>query len=401
MDAIGIKEAADFNSGVLSGSQYCTSTIRHSDQSRSSSEASFLATKPGSLRIYTSTLVKKILFDNQKRAIGVEVTDALGLRTNITATKEVIVSAGAFQSPQLLMVSGIGPSSTLEHFGIPVLADIAGVGQNMWDHPFFALSYRVAVQTLTRVANDYGFLAEQFLQYQTSHTGVVTNPVADFVGWEKIPSDLRDNFPAGTSEDLSWFGEDWPEAEVLFILGEGDDEHVLTGRRQYISGAGYIGNVSDLFTTQPKDGAQYASILGVLVAPTSRGTVTILSSDTSDLPVINPNWLATETDQQMAVAIFRRIRAAFQSASMAPILIGDEYYPGPSVQSGEEILEFIKNNVMTLWHPAGTCRMGNSTDSLAVIDSHARVRGVTGLRVVDASSFPILPPGHPQSTVCE
>ena len=170
---------------------------------------------------------------------------------------------------------------------------------------------------------------------------------------------------------------------------------------QYISGAGYIGNVANLLTNQPKDGAQYASILGVLIAPTSRGNVTITSADTSVLPTINPNWLATETDQQVAIAMFRRMREAFQSAAMAPIVIGEEYYPGTSVQTDEQILEFIKNNVMTLWHPAGTCKMGNSTDPLAVIDSQARVRGVTGLRVVDASSFPILPPGHPQSTICE
>lgn len=176
---------------------------------------------------------------------------------------------------------------------------------------------------------------------------------------------------------------------------------MLINMVQYISGAGYIGNVSNLFTNQPKDGAQYASILGVLVAPTSRGNVTITSADTSDLPTINPNWLTTETDQQVAIAMFRRIRQAFQSAAMAPIVVGEEYYPGPSVQSDEEILDFIQNNVMTLWHPAGTCKMGNSTDPLAVIDSQARVRGVTGLRVVDASSFPFLPAGHPQSTVCE
>lgn len=137
------------------------------------------------------------------------------------------------------------------------------------------------------------------------------------------------------------------------------------------------------------------------MAPTSRGNVTITSNDTSDLPTINPNWLATETDQQVAIAMFRRIRAAFQSKEMAPIIIGDEYYPGNKVQTDEEILEFIKNNIMTLWHPAGTCKMGTEGDSTAVIDSKAQVFGVARLRVVDASSFPILLPGHPQSTVCK
>lgn len=142
-------------------------------------------------------------------------------------------------------------------------------------------------------------------------------------------------------------------------------------------------------------------MLGVLVAPTSRGNVTITSTDTADLPTINPNWLATETDQQVAIATFRRIRQAFQSNKMAPVVIGEEYFPGPAIQTDEEVLEYIKNNLMTLWHPAGTCKMGTADDAMAVIDSHAKVFGVSGLRVVDASSFPILPPGHPQSTVCE
>lgn len=86
---------------------------------------------------------------------------------------------------------------------------------------------------------------------------------------------------------------------------------------------------------------------------------------------------------------------------MAPIVIGKEYYPGPSVQTDDEILEYIRSNVMTLWHPACTCKMGVQSDPMAVVDSQARVFGVRGLRVVDASAFPFLPPGHPQSTVCE
>lgn len=138
-----------------------------------------------------------------------------------------------------------------------------------------------------------------------------------------------------------------------------------------------------------------------MVSPTSRGNVTIRSADTADLPVINPNWLATDTDQKVAVAAYKRIRAAFQSNAMAPVIIGLEYFPGPSVQTDADILEIIRNTVMTIYHAACTCKMGLANDSMAVVDSHARVFGVQGLRVVDASAFPILPPGHPQSTVCK
>ena len=99
--------------------------------------------------------------------------------------------------------------------------------------------------------------------------------------------------------------------------------------------------------------------------------------------------------------MFKRMRQAFQSEAMAPVVIGKEYYPGDEVQSNADILEFIKNNVMPLWHAACTCKMGSPDDEMAVVDSQARVYGVQGLRVVDASAFPFLPPGHPQSTVCK
>lgn len=162
-----------------------------------------------------------------------------------------------------------------------------------------------------------------------------------------------------------------------------------------------MGNFSNLLTSQPTDGYNYASILGVLIAPRSRGTVTLESTDTRDLPIINPNWLGDPADQEVAISIFKRIREAFTSKAMSPIVLGEEYYPGNHVQSDSDILEYIKNNVMTLWHAACTCKMGTSKDKMAVIDSQARVFGVENLRVVDASSFPFLPPGHPQSTVCK
>lgn len=175
----------------------------------------------------------------------------------------------------------------------------------------------------------------------------------------------------------------------------------LTQLEQYLSGAGYIGNFFNLYDQQPKDGYEYASILGVLIAPSSRGNVTLKSADTDDLPIVNPNLLGTKEDQEVIVATFKRMRQAFQSDAMAPVVIGEEYNPGTQVQTDEEILEFIKNNVMTLWHSACTCKMGTSDDPMAVVDNESRVLGVSGLRVVDASAFPLLPPGHPQSTVCK
>ncbi|KAL4976602.1 hypothetical protein BDW66DRAFT_159600 [Aspergillus desertorum] len=316
MAAIGLSEINDFNNGQLAGYQYSKAL-------------------PDTLTVRTQHLAKRILFDEHRNAIGVEVADGLVFRSNITAAKEVIVSAGAFQSPQLLMVSGIGPAEQLAEHGIQVISDLQ-VGQNMWDHPFFALSYRVNVETLTRAANDLLYLGLSFLDYTTKHTRPLTNPVADFIAFEKIP-------PAQES---------------------------------YMSGAGYVGSFMELMSTQPKDGYQYGSILGILITPTSRGNITLASADTSDAPVINPNWLTTISDQEAAVAIFKRIRDIFTSDGMAPIIIGGECYPGNGTQTDGEILRFIQENIMTLWHPCCTNKMGMKDDPAVVVDSKARVFGV-------------------------
>ncbi|GIZ39404.1 hypothetical protein CKM354_000278900 [Cercospora kikuchii] len=371
-----------FNSGNLFGAQYCSSTINPSDQKRESSQTSFLdaAARRPNLRVFTLTKAKKILFEN-KRATGVRVTSGGFIPYTIRARKEVILSAGAFQSPQLLMVSGIGPASTLRRFNIPVIQDLAGVGQNMWDHIFFGPSYRVKVETLTRVVNDPFYLAAKFAEYEGQKTGVLTNPVCDFLGWEKTPAALKNGFSATARAELSRFSADWPEIE-------------------YLSAPGYVGEFSDLPSTQPKDGFQYASILTALVAPLSRGTVTISSSNTDDLPVIDPAWLTSRTDQEVALAAYKRNRAAFASNFMKPVLADPvEYFPGPRVQSDADILATIRSTLLTVWHAACTCKMGVASDPTAVVDNRARVFGVTGLRVVDASAAPLLPPGHPQSWI--
>lgn len=125
------------------------------------------------------------------------------------------------------------------------------------------------------------------------------------------------------------------------------------------------------------------------------------SASITDKPLINPNWLTSDTDVQVAIAAFKRAREAFESNAMKPILIGDEYYPGKNVQTDEEILDVIRKSLMTFWHASCTNKMGKSDDPLAVVDSQARVFGVKGLRVVDGSALPLLPPGHPQSTICK
>ena len=221
LNAIGIEDATDFNSGTLMGAQYPTTTIEPTSQTRSSSSFSFLTSAVNAdlaaLKVYTSTIAQRVTFDSNRVATGV-VVQSNGTTFTLNATREVIVSAGVFQSPQLLMLSGIGPKATLEGLGIDVVSELSGVGQNMWDHIFFGPSYPVAVDTLTRLVRDTAYATGQFISYLTPpHTGVFTNPVCDYIGWEKVPEADRSGFSESTTSALAQFPSDWPEVEVSSI----------------------------------------------------------------------------------------------------------------------------------------------------------------------------------------
>lgn len=323
MNGIGIKTRPDFNSGELMGAQYCSSTITPRNQKRASSQTTFLeaAKNRANLKVYSLTRAEKIIFNSEKRATGVQIP----FGSILSAKREVILSAGAFQSPQLLMVSGVGPAEQLKKFNIPVLADRRGVGQNMQDHIFFGPTYRYKVQTLTKLANDLLYVGAQFaFDYGLLKRGPLTNPVCDFLGWEKAPRNLVSSEAAAV---LDQFPASWPDIE-------------------YLSAPGYIGDFSNLFVTQPKDGYQYASILGAIVAPLSRGSVTITSSSTAQLPSIDPGWLTDPTDQSVAIAIYKRTRQAFATDAMKRGLADTkEYFPGPKVQTDEQILNTIRDTV--------------------------------------------------------
>jgi choline dehydrogenase len=376
MNAIGIPTVQDFNSGSLLGTQYCASTIRK-EMKRESSETSFLydSQARSNLQIYTLTRAHKIIFNENKEATGVDI----GLGIVLKANKEVILCAGTFHSPQLLMLSGIGPKETLDRYNISVIADRPGVGQNMQDHVMFGITYRYNVETLTRLANDLIYTAAKFaVDYTLFRRGVFTSPVADFIAWEKAPRNLLTSEAAAVLDE---YPASWPDIE-------------------YFSTPGLVGDFSNVLASQPNDGYQYASILGALVAPLSRGTVTIKSNSIFDLPVIDPNWLTDPTDISVAIAAFKRLRQAFSTDAMrAGESDENEYAPGAKVQTDEQIIDTIRSNLMTVWHASCTCKMGRTDDPMAVVDSRARVIGVKGLRVVDASALALLPPGHPQSTI--
>ncbi|PLW06482.1 hypothetical protein PCANC_26569 [Puccinia coronata f. sp. avenae] len=381
----GIPTSKDFNRGTLAGVQYASTTINPKDGHRSTSRTFFAAARSrNNLVVYTTAMVKRIILGKSTppRAEGIEFVYTLtGFSDKLLATKEVIVSAGAFQSPQLLMVSGIGPKDQLEANKITLRVESPNVGQGMQDHIFFGPTYPVhSIETLTRIAANPLYLTSQLLNFTLHQLGPLSNNVADMISFERFESSKLKKLNATS---LSAYPADWPHIE-------------------YLSAPGLVKDFSNLLSLNAvagtTTGKEFVTILAALVAPQSRGTVKIISNDTSVLPLIDPGWLTDPIDQSIAIEAFKRTREFFSARAMQPILDGVEYFPGAAVNSDQQILEWIKNNLMTVWHAACTCSM-RAQDQGGVLDSHFRVYGTKSLRVVDASAFPSLPPGHPQSTV--
>ena len=378
---VGLPERMGFTSGGLFGSSNQMLTVDGDEFTRDSSETSYMqkiGLKSPNLIVYPNTLATKVLFDGDKKATGVSI-DFAGLDFILTATREVIVSGGAFQSPQLLMVSGIGPQDTLQKNHIPVLANRPGVGQGMKDHTLGGPTYRVNVVTSDSMGNP-SFEAQANQQYNAPQPhGPYASINGDLLAFEKLPNASKSALSERTRRDLDNFPSDWPEIEYLAISAFAGP----SGR--YLGGA--------------PGGHDYASIQAALIAPFSEGSVTINSSDMHDAPVIDPGWLSDDRDAEVAVAAYKRIRNVFATKAMKPIVIGDEVYPGKNVTTDAQILHQIRNDFGAVYHASCTCKMGNGSDTMAVVDNKARVYGVKGLRVVDASAFPILQPGHPMATI--
>lgn len=249
------------------------------------------------------------------------------------------------------------------------------------DHVLFGPAFEIDLLTHSKL-NDPAFYVTQVAEYRANRTGMLTNTASEFLGWEKIPASLRDKFSEATSKALAEFPADWPEIELIFLDA-------------------YAGYQVDFLTGAPPTNKTYASASTGLTAPLSRGNVTINSTDTSDNPVVNPSLLSDPRDQEVAVQAFKRAREIFATKAMQPIVIGEEVFPGTNITTDEEILDLIKQSAFTIYHASATNAMGKRSDPNAVVDSQAKVIGVRGLRVVDASAFPFLPPGHPQATVCK
>ncbi|KAL2166076.1 hypothetical protein VTG60DRAFT_3310 [Thermothelomyces hinnuleus] len=364
-EAVGIKPITALLHGELLGSTWQVDSIDFSTGFRADAAVAYLIPflDRKNLAVFNHTLATRIIFDNSKKATGVEVSTS-NVTYTLRARREVILAGGTFQTPQLLQVSGVGPASLLRQFGIPVVADLAGVGQGMNDHVGVPISYQVELETASTLTGEK--MEAAIAQFNEDRTGPLASPGGDFYAGEKLPAQLKSRLSSETKKALANYPADWPDVEYLVLP----------------SSAG---------TNAPTPGANYVTVLAVLQAPQSRGSVSIASASMFDKPIINPKWLTARADQEVLVAGLRRGRQVFEA--IKNITVGPEFWPGPSVETDQQILEAIRSNLFDMSHATSTCRMGTSSDKTAVVDSHGKVFGVRNLRIADASVLPLLLPG--------
>ncbi|KAF2671531.1 alcohol oxidase [Microthyrium microscopicum] len=379
--SIGLEEQAGFSSGVLHGFGTWTSTIDPTTGTRSSSEASFLQEAFGreQLTVYVNTKAQNIIFDANKTAIAVNVTSSSSasdaLYYTLSARKGILLAAGAYHSPQILMLSGIGPKATLNQFSIPIVSALEGVGQNMWDTTNIGgIVYNIStsITTFSDYETNATLFAEAEQQFLSAGTGPLTNIGEDFVGWYKIGDNVTSEFSNATQAWLASLPSDWPELELSLASSSRSLEVT-------------------------NDETKVGSLNCLMVGTAGRGNMTIQSASIFDKPVIDPNWLRDPRDQEVAVAAFKLARKAWQGVPPG-VIVGDEVFPGKNVTSDADLLEAIKGNIAAIHHASASCAMGKVGDPTAVVDSKGRVIGVQGLMVVDSSSLPFTNPGHTQGT---
>lgn len=311
------------------------------------------ARKRPNLQIYTRTQVSRILFDGD-RASGVSARRDNGQELEILTRGEVILCAGATQSPTILMRSGIGPASHLRSLGIPVLVDRQDVGQNLLEHPLIRLRWLVDVPSFNVQIQTPLQRAREMLKYLVTRNGILTSPLVQAIAGAKTRPDLKE--PDSVLELLTFIFDTTKPP-----LGGG-------------KGTAYLYPLQD----RPASG-----LMGMITRPYSRGEIHLRSAAPADHPIINPNLLADERDLETLVRIGQLIEKIFASPGLAEHVVGRL---DPKPQTPAEWKDYVRSTVGISYHAAGTCRMGGDLDS--VVDPQLRVRGVRGLRVADTSIMP-------------
>lgn len=340
----------DFNGPVQRGFGLYQVTQR--DGRRCSTAAGYL--KPvrprANLVVRTGALAQKLLFEG-RRAAGIEYVKR-GLKHQAHAGREVLLAGGAINSPQLLMLSGIGPANMLEAAGVRVRLAVDGVGANLQDH--------LDVMTLTRCSQPvtYDHLNELSvgLKYYLFHEGIGTSNIAEAGGFIASARARRNR----------------PDVQMHFVPALLDDH----GRNR-LPGDGYTLHACNL-------------------RPASRGQLKLRSTDPRQPVAIHANYLSEPEDVEMMLECIRLSRDILSQPAFRPFR-AHEIHPGNDITDRAGLLEFIRNKAESIYHPVGTCRMGSDDD--AVVDPELRVRGIEGLRVVDASVMPTLIGGNTNAPV--
>ena len=342
----GAKANDDFNGPRQDGVGWYQLTQRHGQRCSAATAYLHPAMSRQNLTVRTDALVTKVIIEGG-RAVGVDYVYH-GEPETARANAEVILSGGAVNSPQLLMLSGIGPAEHLIEMGIDVVAESRGVGANLSDHPVLPVIWSTPQ---TRGLWEKGGNAN-LLRWRLTHRGPLTSNLAESGGFAHSEPGL----PA-------------PDLQL----------HVLPGP----------------YTNQGLDDpAQRAmSVLVGLVDVASRGRIRLRSTDPRHRPVIDPGYLSDDRDSR-ALAAGLKLAREFVTARPMAAICGTELAPGAHVRSDAELLQYVRASVATLYHPVGTCAMGGDSRWNSVVDSELRVRGVTGLRVVDASVMPTVPRGN-------
>ena len=347
----GLPLNADFNGPQQDGVGWFQATHRNGE--RCSTAKAYLAPALGrsNLTVITGAQVTRILMDG-RRATGVELQRDDGSRSTLNVRHEVLLCAGALQSPQVLMTSGIGPADHLQQFGIAVVHDLPGVGQHLHDHvdvvqvvdtPGSTESFGLSLPAAWRTLGD-------IRQWRNTRQGRLTTNFAEAGGFFRT----RANEAA-------------PDIQLHFVIGK-----LVDHGRKTVFGHGYSCHVC-------------------LLHPKSRGSVRLASADPLAAPLIDPGFLTDGDDMARMVSGFQRMRQILAQPALAT-LGGRELAASAGAQTEAQMTEFIRNHADTIYHPVGSCRMG--TGPLDVVDAQLRVHGVQGLRVVDASIMPAIVGGN-------
>ncbi len=356
---VGIPHNTDYNGARQEGASPAQFTIKNGK--RCSTAQAFLkpAMKRPNLKVLTGAQVSRVILEG-KKAVGVEYVQQ-GAKQVVGAHQEIILSAGAFQSPQILMLSGIGDRDELASYDIECHHELPGVGKNLQDHLFFPLSCEANVQKGMNHAIPFWGQAKSAWDYFVNRRGP---------------------FTASPLEGVAFLNIDDPQAPVNFQL------HLAS----IWLGDDYDRDIYDLASYPKEDGF---TLLPTLLQPKSRGTVSLRSPNPLDAPIIQPNFLEAPEDLDILVKGFRLAQSILEQAPLQKYL---KAYGKPSDRQSEEaIIQHIKKSVETVYHPAGTCKMG--LDDGAVVDPELKVHGLENLRVTDASIMPLIVSGNTNAPV--